>query len=58
MAKKPKEPEELDFAELVERITKGLNEMTGKELAQLYNEHFGDRMVYKYNDVFEQTKPE
>lgn len=41
--------------DLIERICKAMQEMTGRELADLYNQHFGEGMSYSEDeDVFSQ----
>ena len=44
------------FDELVERMTKAMQEMSCDELVHLYNSYFGSGMVYVGDtaDVFEQ----
>jgi cyanate lyase len=48
------ESEILTQEELVERIAKSMLEMEGEELATLYNEQFGDGIVYVGDSMFEQ----
>ena len=54
--KSKSETSEVSFDELVERIAACLPEMSGEDLADLYNANFGDGMKYVGNDTFEQTE--
>lgn len=42
--------------EVAERISKACQEMTGEELADFYNEHFGNGMTYVGDSTFEQEE--
>jgi hypothetical protein len=44
--------------ELVERISKILLEMDGKDLADLYNREFGEGLTYIGDSLFEQGNHE
>ena len=46
---------QLTTDELIERITKALQQMDGQDLADLYNQEFGEGMVYLGDDEFEQS---
>lgn len=50
--------ETLSTDEVIERIAKSLREMSGEDLAELYNQEFGEGMTYLGDDLFEQpTQP-
>jgi hypothetical protein len=49
---------ELTQDELIERMSKAMAEMSGKELADLYNREFGENMKYVGDDMFEQPTTE
>lgn len=42
----------LSTNELIERITKCLQEMSGDDLCEFYNKKFGDGMEYLGDDLF------
>lgn len=50
--------QQLQTEELVERISKALLQMSGEELAELYNREFGSNMKYISDGVFEQEQNE
>lgn len=54
----PRPPEQLTQDELIERISKAMSEMDGKDLADLYNREFGSDLTYIGDGNFEQTMDE
>lgn len=46
--------EQITHEELVERMTHAMQRMSGKDLADLYNESFGNDMIYLGDNLFEQ----
>lgn len=46
----------ITFDQLVERITNAMTEMSGEDLALLYNQNFGDGMVYVGDSLFKQEE--